>query len=238
MALLEVRSLNAGYGRFHILFDIDFKVDKNEILVVVGPNGSGKSTTLKAIFGIAKIYSGNIIYAGKDITKMPPHVKARIGLAYLPQTDNIFAELSVEENLRMAGYTLPKEILEERIERVLESFEFLKAKLKDKAKSLSGGQRQLLAMAMTLIREPDLIMFDEPTAGLAPIAAREVVDKILWLRNELGKTIILVEQNAKLGLEIGDSALLLVSGRITFYGKAQDLLADKDLGKLYLGLAK
>ncbi len=238
MALLEVRSLNAGYGRFHILFDIDFKVDKNEILVVVGPNGSGKSTTLKAIFGIAKIYSGSIIYAGKDITKMPPHAKARIGLAYLPQTDNIFAELSVEENLRMAGYTLPKEILEERIERVLESFEFLKAKLKDKAKSLSGGQRQLLAMAMTLIREPDLIMFDEPTAGLAPIAAKEVVDKILWLRNELGKTIILVEQNAKLGLEIGDSALLLVSGRITFYGKAQDLLADKDLGKLYLGLAK
>ncbi|MCE4609463.1 MAG: ABC transporter ATP-binding protein [Desulfurococcales archaeon] len=238
MALLEVKALNAGYGRFHILFDLDFKVEKQEILIIVGPNGSGKSTTLKAIFGIAKVYSGNIIYNERDITRLPPHAKARIGLAYLPQTDNIFAELTVEENLRMAGYTLPPALVEERMENVLESFPFLKSKLKDKAKSLSGGQRQLLAMAMTLIREPDLIMFDEPTAGLAPIAAKEVVDKIIWLREELGKTIILVEQNAKLGLEIGDNALLLVSGRIAFYGKAQELLENKDLGKLYLGLAK
>ncbi len=238
MALLEVKALNAGYGRFHILFDLDFKVEKREILIIVGPNGSGKSTTLKAIFGIAKVYSGNIIYNEQDITRLPPHAKARIGLAYLPQTDNIFAELTVEENLRMAGYTLPPELVQERVEIVLESFPFLKSKLKDKAKSLSGGQRQLLAMAMTLIREPDLIMFDEPTAGLAPIAAKEVVDKIIWLREELGKTIILVEQNAKLGLEIGDNALLLVSGRIAFYGKAQELLENKDLGKLYLGLAK
>ena len=238
MALLEVKALNAGYGRFHILFDLDFKVEKQEILIIVGPNGSGKSTTLKAIFGIAKVYSGNIIYNERDITRLPPHAKARIGLAYLPQTDNIFAELTVEENLRMAGYTLPPALVEERMENVLESFPFLKSKLKDKAKSLSGGQRQLLAMAMTLIREPDLIMFDEPTAGLAPIAAKEVVDKIIWLREELGKTIILVEQNAKLGLEIGDNALLLVSGRIAFYGKAQELLENKDLGRLYLGLAK
>ncbi|MEB3760790.1 MAG: ABC transporter ATP-binding protein [Desulfurococcales archaeon] len=238
MALLEVKALNAGYGRFHILFDLDFKVEKQEILIIVGPNGSGKSTTLKAIFGIAKVYSGNIIYNEKDITRLPPHAKARIGLAYLPQTDNVFAELTVEENLRMAGYTLPPALVEERVEKVLESFPFLKSKLKDKAKSLSGGQRQLLAMAMTLIREPDLIMFDEPTAGLAPIAAKEVVEKIIWLRDELGKTIILVEQNAKLGLEIGDNALLLVSGRIAFYGKAQELLENKDLGRLYLGLAK
>ncbi|MEB3764781.1 MAG: ABC transporter ATP-binding protein [Desulfurococcales archaeon] len=238
MALLEVKALNAGYGRFHILFDLDFKVEKQEILIIVGPNGSGKSTTLKAIFGIAKVYSGNIIYNERDITRLPPHAKARIGLAYLPQTDNVFAELTVEENLRMAGYTLPPALVEERVEKVLESFPFLKSKLKDKAKSLSGGQRQLLAMAMTLIREPDLIMFDEPTAGLAPIAAKEVVEKIIWLRDELGKTIILVEQNAKLGLEIGDNALLLVSGRIAFYGKAQELLENKDLGRLYLGLAK
>jgi len=236
--ILEVKDLNAGYGRFHILFDLNFKVDEKEILIVVGPNGSGKSTTLKAIFGIAKVYSGGVIYKGEDITRLPPHEKAKKGLAYLPQTNNVFAELTVEENLRMAGYTLPPDVVDERIRTVLESFPFLKSKLHDKAKSLSGGQRQLLAMAMTLIREPDLMMFDEPTAGLAPIAAKEVVEKILWLRNDLGKTIILVEQNAKLGLEIGDNALLLVSGRIAYYGSAKDLLANKDLGRLYLGLAK
>ncbi|MCE4606947.1 MAG: ABC transporter ATP-binding protein [Desulfurococcales archaeon] len=238
MAFLEVKSLNAGYGRFHILFDVDFTVNMGEILVVVGPNGSGKSTTLKAIFGISTVYSGQIIFDGEDITKLPAHIKAKIGLAYLPQTSNVFTELNVEENLRMAGYTLPPEDVEDRMQEVLEIFEFLKAKLKDKARTLSGGQRQLLGMAMMLMRKPDLLMFDEPTAGLSPKAARDVIDKIIWLRDELGKAVILVEQNAKLGLEVGDNALLLVSGRISFKGTARELLENKDLGKLYLGLAK
>lgn len=234
--MLGVESLNAGYGKFHILFDVSFEVPRGKILVIVGPNGSGKSTTLKAIFGIATIYSGKITLEGRDVTRLPPHAKAKIGMAYLPQTDNIFAELTVEENLRMAAYTLDKAEAEKAIKEVLEIFPVLKEKLDKKAKTLSGGQRQLLGMAMMLIRKPKLMMFDEPTAGLAPKAAKEVVDKIVWLRDELGKTIVLVEQNAKLGLEIGDLALLLVSGRVAFYGKASELLADKELGKRYLGL--
>ncbi|MEB3755791.1 MAG: ABC transporter ATP-binding protein [Desulfurococcales archaeon] len=238
MAFLEVNDLNAGYGKFHILFDIDFTVDMKEILVIVGPNGSGKSTTLKAIFGIANVYRGQVLFNDNDITSLPAHIKAKIGLAYLPQTNNVFTELTVEENLRMAGYTLPPSEVDARMIEVLDVFDFLKAKLKNKAKTLSGGQRQLLGMAMMLMRKPELLMFDEPTAGLAPKAAKEVVDKIVWLRDELGKAIILVEQNAKLGLEIGDSALLLVSGRIAFKGTAIELLENKDLGKLYLGLAK
>jgi branched-chain amino acid transport system ATP-binding protein len=235
-AILKVENLNAGYGKFHILFDISMSVKDNEIFIIVGPNGSGKSTLLKTIFGLTSVYNGKIIYKDKDITKVPPHTRAKMGLAYLPQVGNIFAELSVEENLKMAGYTLDKAELEERIKMVLDTFPFLKEKLKSKAKTLSGGQRQLLAMAMSLIRQPTLLMFDEPTAGLSPAAAKEVVEKIIWLREELGKTIILVEQNAKLALEIGDRALLLVSGRIAYMGGARELLEDRELGKKYLGL--
>ena len=234
--VLEARGLNAGYGRFHILFDIDMHVNEGEIFVIVGPNGSGKSTLLKTFFGLTRVYSGQVLYRGRDITRLPPHARSKLGMAYLPQTGNIFAELTVEENLVMAGYSVPREVFEERMREVLELFPFLREKLKRKAKTLSGGQRQLLAMAMSLIRNPDLFMFDEPTAGLAPKAAREVVDRIIWLRDTLGKTIVLVEQNAKLALEIGDRALLLVSGRIAYLGSASQLLQDKELGRLYLGL--
>ena len=234
--IIEVRGLNAGYGRFHILFDIDLDVERGEIFVIVGPNGSGKSTLLKTLFGLTKIYSGSIYFDGVNITKMPPHTRAKMGMAYLPQVGNIFSELTVAENLKMAGYTLDSAVLEEKIRGALEVFPFLKERLNHKAKTLSGGQRQLLAMAMALIREPKLFMFDEPTGGLAPKAAKEVIDKILWLRDELGKTIVLVEQNAKLALEIGDRAILMVSGRVAFRGKAAELLADKELGRRYLGL--
>ncbi|MEB2837078.1 MAG: ABC transporter ATP-binding protein [Desulfurococcales archaeon] len=234
--MIEVRELNAGYGRFHILFDVSLEVEPREIFIIVGPNGSGKSTLLKTLFGLTKVYSGSVKLEGRDITRIPPHARAKLGMAYLPQVGNVFAELTVAENLKMAGYTLEASELEERIRDVLEVFPFLKQKLNAKAKTLSGGQRQLLAMAMALIREPKVFMFDEPTAGLAPKAAKEIIDKMLWLRKEKGKTIVLVEQNAKLALEIGDRAILLVSGRVAYRGKASELLADKELGKKYLGL--
>lgn len=233
---LRTQALNAGYGRFHIIFDVDLEVRRGEILVIVGPNGSGKSTLLKTLFGLTRVYSGKVEFEGNDITRLPPHVRARLGIAYLPQTNNVFAELTVRENLKMAGYRLKPEVVEERTREVLELFPFLKEKLNAKAKTLSGGQRQLLAMAMALIRRPRLLMFDEPTAGLAPRAANEVVDRILWLRDELGKTVIWVEQNAKLALERGDSAVLMVSGRVAYSGPSSGLLADRDLGRKYLGL--
>jgi len=234
--ILVGEAINSGYGRFQVLFDVSFNVYENEILVVVGPNGSGKSTLLKTVFGLTTIYSGSIIYKGREVTGLPPHVKARIGIAYLPQTDNVFSELTVRENLMMAAYTLDESEAKDRVEEVLNLYPVLRDRLMYKAKSLSGGERQMLALAMTLVRRPDIIMLDEPTANLAPVVARHLLKKISMLRDEMNKTVILVEQNARAALELGDRALLMVSGRVSYEGFARDLLKDVDLGKRYLGL--
>ena len=234
--MITIEKLNAGYGRLHILFDIDMHIGEKLITVIVGPNGSGKSTLLKSIFGIAKIYSGSIKFNGEEITGLAPHQIARRGIAYLPQTDNVFANLTVRENLMMASYTLDKETARERIDNVIELFPVLKKYMGRKSGTLSGGERQMLAMAMALIREPKVMMFDEPTGNLAPKLALEVLEKIKQLRDELGITIILVEQNARRALELGDKAYLLVSGRVSFEGEPRDLLEHAELSKLYLGI--
>lgn len=234
--ILVAEALSSGYGKFQVLFDVSFRVYENEILAVVGPNGSGKSTLLKTVFGLTTIYSGSVIYRGRDITRLPPYVKARIGVAYLPQTDNVFAELTVKENLLMAAYTLEESEARDRIEEVLNLYPVLKERLSYKARSLSGGERQMLALAMTLVRRPDIIMLDEPTANLAPVVARHLLKKISMLRDEMKKTIILVEQNARAALELGDRALLMVSGRVSYEGPSKSLLQDVELGKRYLGL--
>ncbi len=234
--MLTVSQLNAGYGKLHILYDVDFEAPYREITVVVGPNGSGKSTLLKALFGLATIYSGKIEFEKQDITRLPPHKRARLGIAYVPQTDNVFATLTVEENLRMAGYLLEPAELKERIDLVLDIFPVLRDYLKKKAGALSGGERQMVAIAMCLIRNAKMLLLDEPTAQLAPKIATYILNKIVELRDRLGITIVLVEQNAKKALEIGDKAYLLVSGKVAFRSKAQELLEHKELGKLYLGL--
>ncbi|MCE4602523.1 MAG: ABC transporter ATP-binding protein [Desulfurococcales archaeon] len=236
--ILEVDGIDAGYGKLQILFNVSMEVEPKDIFVIVGPNGSGKSTLLKTIFGLTKIYKGSIKFEGEEITGKPPHDIAKTGVAYLPQTDNIFAQLTVMENLKMAAYTLPSDLAEERISEVLDRFSLLKARLKDKAMTLSGGQRQILAMAMSLIRKPKLMLFDEPTAALAPKLAAEILKEIIKLRDELGITIILVEQNAKKALQMGDKALLLVGGRVMYRGQARELLEHPELGTLYLGLKK
>lgn len=234
--ILVAEALSSGYGKFQVLFDVSFRVYENEILAVVGPNGSGKSTLLKTVFGLTTIYSGSVIYRGRDITRLPPYVKARIGVAYLPQTDNVFAELTVKENLLMAAYTLEESEARDRIEEVLNLYPVLKERLSYKARSLSGGERQMLALAMTLVRRPDIILLDEPTANLAPVVARHLLKKISMLRDEMKKTIVLVEQNARAALELGDRALLMVSGRVSYEGPSESLLQDVELGKRYLGL--
>ncbi len=236
MAELELRKVNAGYGKLQILFDVTFRVPDRQITVVVGPNGSGKSTTLKAIFGIANVYSGEIIFKGRNIAGLPPHKVAKLGIAYVPQTDNVFAKLTVRENLKMAGYGMPEDQVRERLEEVFQLFPILRERLDQKAGTLSGGERQMLAVAIALIRSPELMMFDEPTAALAPKAALEILDIIVRLRDEFGKTILLVEQNAKKALEIGDRGVLLVGGRVAFEGGARELLEHPDLGRMYLGL--
>jgi len=233
-----VENVDAGYGRLQILFDVSVDFPDKEITVIVGPNGSGKSTLLKTIFGITKIYKGKVVFNGDDITGKPPHVIASLGIAYLPQTNNVFDNLTVEENLRMAGYTIEPSLLKDRIEHALEYFPILKAYMKRKARQMSGGERQMLAMAMALIRSPKVMMFDEPTAALAPKLAYQVLNIIEKLRDELGITVILVEQNAKIALEKGDKAILMVGGRAIYKGPAMDLLKDPELGPMYLGISQ
>ncbi|MFQ6081061.1 MAG: ABC transporter ATP-binding protein [Candidatus Bathyarchaeia archaeon] len=234
--MLEIEGINAGYGRLHVLFDINAKVKDKEITVLVGPNGSGKSTLLKTIMGITQTYSGKILFNGNNILGLPPHAVTKLGVAYLPQVDNVFANLKVKENLLMAGYILGKDEAKERAREVLEDFPVLNQYMDRRAGTLSGGERQMLAMAMAMMRRPKLMLFDEPTGSLAPKMAIEVLDKIISLRDNYGMTLVLAEQNARRALEHGDEAILLVSGRVMYEGGSLELLHHRELGKVYLGI--
>jgi len=234
--LLNVENVFAGYGRLQILNGVTFDAKPKEVTVIVGPNGSGKSTLLKSIAGLTNIYKGTIKVDEREISGMPSHKIARSGIAYLPQTDNVFTNLTVSENLRLAGYTIEAKSFETRLTRILQLFPQLQAYTKTKALNLSGGERQMLAMALALIREPNVIMFDEPTANLAPKIATQVLNIISSLAKEIGLTIILAEQNARRALEIGNEAYLLVGGKNAFTGTARELLEHKELGRLYLGV--
>jgi branched-chain amino acid transport system ATP-binding protein len=235
--VLDIKKINSGYGKLHVLFDIDAIVNRKDIVVIVGPNGSGKSTLLKTIFGLTNIYSGSIKFKEEELVGLPPYQIAKKGIAYLPQVDNVFSNLTVKENLIMAGYTLDKEEANKKAAEVSEIFPIIKKYYNKKAETLSGGEKQMLAMAMALMREPEIMMFDEPTASLAPNIAMQIFDHIVSLRDDLGITIVIAEQNAIRALEHGDKALLLVSGRVIFKGDAKDLLSHSELGKLYLGIS-
>ncbi len=235
--MLEIKKLNAGYSKLQVLFDINLKVHKNRITTIIGPNGSGKSTLLKAIFGLVDIYSGKILLDGKDITRMKPHEKVKEGIVYIPQTENVFTNLTVKENLRIAGYTMNKLELKKKIDDILELFPVLKKYMEKKVMFLSGGERQMLAIAMGLIKEPKIIMLDEPTANLSPKVSKELFEKILELKNNKDVTILLVEQNVKKALEISDYSYVLVSGRKIFEGTSKDVLNNTNIGKIYLGVS-
>ena len=236
-SIINVNELNSGYGNSHVLFGVDFEAKEKEITIVVGPNGSGKSTLLKSIFGLCAIYSGEISFYDKKITGLAPHDIARKKIAYLPQVDNVFSNLTIRENLLIASYTLDSKTFSKRIPEVFETFPVLKKYEKSKAESLSGGERQMLAMAMSLIRQPEVMLFDEPTASLSPKLADEVLNKIQQLRDDFGITIILVEQNVKRALRIGDKVYLYANGKGVFNGKPDELLAHPELSKLYLGIS-
>lgn len=235
--MLRTENLNAGYKELHVLFDVNTTFEDNKITAIVGPNGSGKSTLLKSIFGLATIHSGKIIFGEKDITNVPPHDKTKLGIAYLPQVDNVFTNLTVEENLKIAGYTVEEDEFENRFETALEVFPILKNYLKKRAGTLSGGERQFLAISTALIRKAKILMLDEPTAQLAPKFAEEIFEKIIELRDKFKLTLILVEQNIKRALEISDRAYFLISGRIVFSGRADELLQHEKFADFCLGIA-
>ena len=234
--LLQIEKVNAGYGKAQVLFETSLDVPENRITVVVGPNGSGKSTLLKTVMGLTKVYSGSIIYDGKSITSKRTHKIAGLGIAYLAQTENVFAELKVRENILMASHMLSAEEYDERRQMILEMFPVVKEFLERKAKTLSGGERQMLSMGMALMSKPKLLMLDEPTGNLSPKLATQIFDKVIELRDRLKLTILMVEQNARRALEIGDEALLMVNGKDAFRGGSKELLSHPELGKLYLGV--
>ncbi|HZY95313.1 MAG TPA: ABC transporter ATP-binding protein [Candidatus Bathyarchaeia archaeon] len=216
--------------------NVSIDIRPKQITVIVGPNGSGKSTLLKTIAGMTNIYTGQILFDKQKITNLPPHEIARMGIAYLPQTESTFTQLTVRENFKMAAYTVGRENFDLRLRKALRLFPKLLSYMNTKVSSLSGGERQMVAMSMALLREPKLIMFDEPTANLAAIVATQVLSTITQLCEESGMTILLVEQNATRALSIGQDAYLLVNGTPIFKGTTKELMEHKELGRLYFGL--
>jgi len=234
--IIETKGLNVGYGPIHVIYDLDFEAPEGAVTVIVGPNGVGKTTLLKAIMGLVTIYSGQVVFQGQDITKMPPHERTKNGIGYMPQVGNIFSRLSVAENLKMAAYTVndPK-MVEDKQEMIFTLFPVLKGFMNRSAGTLSGGERQMLAESMVLMRDPKVMLVDEPTAGLMPILVTEVLKKLREMAETTGLPIIVVEQRARRALEVGDHAYLMRGGRFTFKGSAEELLKHPQLTEMYLG---
>jgi ABC-type branched-subunit amino acid transport system ATPase component len=232
--VLEVNDLEGGYGSVRILHGIDMYVDEGEFVTVIGPNGCGKSTLIKTIFGIATYYSGDVKYRGNDVSGWRTDQLVNHGIAYVPQVDNVFPSLSVQENLQMGGNLLDSSTLNDRIERALEMFPDLQDRVYDVAASLSGGERQMLAISRALISNPSFLLLDEPTAALSPLYQQQIIDRIDSLR-EQGITVLIVEQNARLSLSRSDRGYIIANGKIVHTGDASHILTDPEIGEYFLG---
>jgi branched-chain amino acid transport system ATP-binding protein len=231
--VLSLSSVDSGYGEVQVLDDLTMHLDAGEIVCLVGPNGAGKSTVLKTAFGLLTPWEGTVDFHGRDIGGMAPEDIVREGIGYVPQTDNVFGSLTIDENLRMGGVAR-SEGLDEVISELYERFPILDEKRSAKARTLSGGQRQVLAFARALVMEPDVLLIDEPSAGLAPNTADEVFEDVVAV-NELDTAILMVEQNATKGLNISDRGYVLDQGTVAYEGTADGLLDNEEVSKLYLG---
>lgn len=227
------KDMRGGYGGADILHGCTIAVDKGEIAVVVGPNGAGKSTAMKALFGMLSIHEGIVTIGDKDITKLSPQDRVKEGMALVPQTNNIFTSMTVEENLEMGAF-LRRDDIFQTIEHIYELFPILKEKRNQPAGELSGGQRQQVAVGRALMTQPDVLMLDEPTAGVSPIVMDELFDRILEVK-KTGIAILMVEQNAKQALNIADKGYVLVGGTNKFTDTGEALLANEDVRKSFLG---
>ena len=234
---LTIKQLSAGYGKMEILHNFDLFVSKAQSLCLIGPNGAGKSTILHSIYGFTNIFSGQIEIDGKEITNMTPAQKLKsVGIAYILQDNSVFPDMTVEENLLMGGYIKDKtEESYQEAERIFEKYERLRNRRNQKAKVLSGGERRLLEISRALVMKPNVLLIDEPSIGLEPKYIDMVFEILRDLQQNEKKTIILVEQNAKKGLEFADIGYVLVSGQIAIAGKGNDLLNNPDVGRLFLG---
>jgi len=232
--MLKIQNLKAGYNGMEILHGIDLEIKPAEIVALIGPNGAGKSTLLKSIFNLCEIYSGKIIFKDKDITKLPTHYLIQEGVSYVPQGRQVFADLTVRENLEMGAFVMEDhELMKRNIADVFNKFPFLKEKQDDYAFTLSGGQQQMLAIARALIQDPELLLLDEPSLGLAPKTMKEVFEKIVEINKE-GISIIIVEQNAKQATNIAHKTYVLEDGRMALMG-GKEILNDEKIKNIYFG---
>ena len=233
--MLSLKHITAGYGSSHVIHDVSLEVAAGEVVCLLGPNGAGKSTVLKAIANIATIHEGKMHLSGRDITRLPTHTLLQAGIAYVPQGRTNFPNMTVRENLEMGGFLLnDRRILEERISGLFARFPVLAKKETYAAASLSGGEGQMLAMARALIMQPNVLLLDEPSLGLAPKTVAELFHGLHAMVEE-GMTILLVEQNVHLALELATRGYLLAAGKMVFEGSAEELKNPERMRELYLG---
>ncbi|MBQ7676661.1 MAG: ABC transporter ATP-binding protein [Lachnospiraceae bacterium] len=235
MSMLEIKDLSVYYGVIRALKGISFHVEEGEIIALIGSNGAGKTTTLQTISGMLAAASGQIIFEGEDITKVPGHKIVTMGMAHVPEGRRVFAQLTVLENLRLGAFTRgDKAEVEETLARIYQSFPRLEERKNQLAGTLSGGEQQMLAMGRALMSKPRIVLMDEPSMGLSPLLVQEIF-RIIEEIKKTGTTVLLVEQNANKALSIADRAYVLETGSIVLEGKASEMLEDESIKKAYLG---
>ncbi len=233
MKVLEVKDLTSGYGETDILHDVSMKLEEKEIVSIIGPNGAGKSTLLKTIFGILRPRQGVVRLGDEEITGLNPDKIVRKGMSYVPQVNNVFPSLTIQENLEMGAFVRTDDY-RDRLEEMYDLFPILKDRKNQKVGSLSGGQRQMVAMGRALMLDPTVLLLDEPSASLAPMLVGMIFEKIVDI-NKTGVAIIVVEQNARETLKISNRGYVLATGRKVFEDTGKAILENKEVGKLYLG---
>ncbi|RLA85562.1 MAG: branched-chain amino acid ABC transporter ATP-binding protein [Deltaproteobacteria bacterium] len=235
--MLKVEGLESGYGEMQVLWGPSLEVKGGSITALLGPNGVGKTTLLRTIFGSVRPWKGKVTYDGQDVTFLPTHKKVDMGIALVPEGRHLFSGMSVQENLIMGAYLKrARERMEESLEVIYSLFPILKERAKQRAGSLSGGEQQMLTVARALMTRPKLIMLDEPSQGLAPKLVGEVFETIKKLREEMGLTVLLVEQNVEISLEVADYVYIMHEGLIKAEGKAEEVKASHDIREAYLGV--
>jgi ABC-type branched-subunit amino acid transport system ATPase component len=233
MIILKTEDITAGYTEIDILHDVGIKVKSGEIVSIIGPNGAGKSTLLKTIFGILKPRKGNVTLKGENITGLKPDKIVRKGISYVPQVENVFPSMTIQENLEMGAF-IRDDDYSQRLDEVYSLFTVLRERKKQKVGHLSGGQRQMVAMGRALMLDPQVLLLDEPSAGLAPILVSDIFGKIMEI-NATGIAIIIVEQNAREALKMAHHGYVLAMGRNVLDDKGEALLSNEEVGRLYLG---
>ena len=234
--VLEIKNIESGYGEVQVLWGISLQVKPGKLTTIIGANGAGKTTTLRSVMGSLRTWKGKVVLNGEDITKLPPHARANRGLVLVPEGRQLFADMSVEENLEMGAYSRrARKGQKQNLERVYDTFPRLKERRKQQSSTLSGGEQQMLAMGRGLMQEPLVLMIDELSLGLSPLLAQQLFLSLKALRKQ-GLTIVLVEQNVHLALALSDYTYVLAEGRVEIEGKSREVAGMDEVRKAYLGL--